>query len=88
MSEKRKMLNLVEECLKSGLHKKDFFRQKNISPHKYYYWQKRYLAQKGKCEESPVFKEVSIPAFFSQEGAPKKVLEVTTPSGTQIIIYA
>lgn len=81
------MLKLVEECLNSGLQKTDFIRQKNIRPHKYYYWQKRYLAQKEKKEAVPVFKEVSIPAFFQEESS-KKVLEVTTASGTQIIIYA
>lgn len=81
------MFKLVEECLSSGIQKKDFILQKNISPHKYYYWQKRYLAQKGKREERPVFKEVPIPAFFQEESS-QKVLELTTPSGTQIIIYA
>jgi transposase-like protein len=46
------MLALIEEWHQSGMRQKDFYEQRNIPAHVFYYWHKCYRKQKGALPQS------------------------------------
>ena len=52
-NEQRKaMLALIEEWHQSGMAQKDFYQQRNIPAHIFYYWHRCYRKQKGALPKS------------------------------------
>jgi hypothetical protein len=86
---KEEMFTIVEAWRKSSLTKQQFVKQHPITYHKLNYWIGQYnklnhpIGQHSRSD----FQEISLPEAKSKEQI-RKVLELTTQSGTHIVIYS
>lgn len=83
------MFTVVEAWRKSGLTKQQFVKQYPITYHKLNYWIGQYNKLNHPKEQHPLsdFREISLSEAKSKEQT-RKVLELTTQSGTHIVIYS
>ena len=86
MKEER-MFNLVEQWLASGLKKTEFLKDIDCSRSSFNNWLKRYNRLKPFFVKESIsnFQEIHLPTETANEE--KKIIELTTASGTHIIIY-
>lgn len=81
------MLSLVQEWQESGLKKREFLIDKSCSQKRFNFWVKRYNSLKAlfQPEIDSNFQEIHLPVESGiQEN---KILELTTASGTHIVIF-
>lgn len=83
----KEMFAIVESWHNSNLTKQQFAREHELSYHKLNYWIGKYnkLDQAKESHQDLSFHEVHLPK--SEEIVSRKVLELTTHSGTHIVIY-
>ena len=83
----KEMFAMVESWHNSNLTKQQFAKEHNLSYHKLNYWIRKYNKsdQAKESHQDLSFHEVHLPK--PEETAFKKVLELTTQSGTHIVIY-
>jgi hypothetical protein len=74
------MFLAVEQWLESGMSKSAYLKGKGLGLGKFNYWIAKWKASRS---EGSGFKEVNL-----MESGPKKVLEITTVSGTRITVFA
>lgn len=83
----KEMFAIVEAWRESGLTKQQFVKEHPITSHKLNYWIGRYnkLNQQGEQHQKSNFQEISLPE--TNENSSQKILELTTLTGTHIVIY-
>lgn len=85
---KEEMFTIVESWRESGLTKQQFVKEHPISYHKLNYWIGRYNKIKQPIELPPKsnFQEMCISE--KDTDCSQKILELTTKTGTHIVIYS
>lgn len=81
------MLEVIEQWQQSGLSQKEFYQQRNIPAHVFYYWHKYYRRQKVKEEialpsSSNDFVQMH-PAGLTLHGS----IELLLPNGKRLIFH-
>nr|WP_320117679.1 hypothetical protein [uncultured Marinifilum sp.] len=87
MTKEEIMFKEVELYLESDLNQYEFSKGKDYTRHGLQYWLKKYRLQnpsEGSCQSEGHFQEINLSDGKKQA---EKVMEITTKSGTQIIIY-
>ncbi len=82
MSTQDQMFLAVEQWLESGMSKSAYLKGKDLGLGKFNYWIAKWKASRSEGSGAG-FKEVNL-----MESGPKKVLEITTVSGTRITVFA
>ena len=87
MNVQEQMYQDVEAWLTSGMKKKDFVKNKQYNMHKFYYWHRKYKAERQSQELSEIsnFKEVIL--FPTEKSKVRKVLEIELPNDIKITIF-
>ena len=87
MNVQEQMYQDVEAWLSSGMKKKDFLKNKQYNINKFYYWHRKYMAEKQSQEfsENNNFKEMML--FPIDEAKVRKVLEIDLPRGIKITVF-
>lgn len=85
------MFRLISEWKDSGSTRADFLKDKKISKDKFSYWISKYnkFAAKKPGRKPRVkteFKKIDLPGIFQEQNS-VKLMEFTTSSGIQIIVY-
>ena len=83
----KEMFAIVEAWRESGLTKQQFVKQHPITYHKLNYWIGRYnkLNQQSNQHQKSNFQQICLPE--TDENCSQKILELTTQTGTHIVIY-
>lgn len=83
----QEMFTIVKAWRKSNLSKQQFVKEQSIRPHKLNYWIGRYnkLLQHKEPVPKSNFQEINLSE--DSHNRKQKILELTTQTGTHIIIY-
>jgi len=81
MSTQQKMFASIEQWLKSGMTKKQFLIDQDFSEPKFNYWLGKWKLSQDLDDAS--FQPISLPV-----SKPEKVLEISTPGGMKIAVFA
>ncbi len=84
---KQEMFAMVEDWRESGLKKQQYVKEQSISIHKLNYWIGQYNKsnQNRKLDQESDFREIHLAE--TDKGCGQKILELTTPGGSHIVIY-
>lgn len=84
--DEQKMFTFIAEQLKSGLTVKAFCEKHQLSPHTYYYWNKKYKARNKPPDDKPSgFSQLNIQDRTGRDN--HLFCELITPSGNQLRFY-
>ncbi len=85
---KKEMFTIVETWRESGMTKQQFVNDHPITYHKLNYWIGRYnkMNQLIEQQHKTNFQEICLPEKDSHRS--QKILELTTQTGTHIVIYS
>jgi hypothetical protein len=81
MSTQENMFASIEQWLKSGMTKKQFLIDKDFSEPKFNYWISKWKLSQDTNDAG--FQPITLPVSKSE-----KVLEISTPGGLKIIVFA
>lgn len=84
----KEMFTIVEAWRESGLTKQQFVKENPISYHKLNYWIGQYnkLHKHIEQQQESNFQEICLPEINKDRS--QKILELTTRTGTHIVIYS
>lgn len=84
----KEMFTMVEAWRESGLTKQQFVKEHPISYHKLNYWIGQYnkLHKHSEQQQKSSFQEICLPEINKDHS--QKILELTTRTGTHIVIYS
>lgn len=84
----KEMFAMIKAWRESGLTKQEFLKKHPLSRHKFNYWIGRYNRSNPHSEQNQKsnFQEICLPE--TDKNRSQKIVELTTQSGTHIVIYA
>lgn len=85
VAHRQEMFSIIKQYLESDMSARDFYRQHNLTEHRFYYWRRKYMDHHHPSGKSFIPVEVNAPAHPPINDA-RGDIQIHYPNGVQVTL--